>query len=95
MCRFAVPSLCAGLVLAACGRDSGAARSASSSEQAPYRVVLGSGQRDFEPLEDDAHATLIHGPQGAYHVWTSFLSYGFDSDVLRMEISTGWEDAPD
>ena len=95
MCRFAVPSLCAGLVLAACGSDSGAARSASSSEQARYRVVLGSGQRDFEPLDEDAHATLIHGPQGAYHVWTSFLSYGFDSDVLRMEISTGWEDAPD
>jgi len=92
---FAVRWLCAGLVLAACGSDSGAARPASSSEQARYRVVLGSGQRDFEPLDEDAHATLIHGPQGAYHVWTSFLSYGFDSDVLRMEISTGWEDAPD
>jgi hypothetical protein len=95
MCRFAVPSLCAGLILAACGDDSGAAGPASSSEQGTYRVVLGTGQRDFEPLDNDAHALLIHGPQGAYHVWTSFLSYGFDSDVLRMDISTGWEDTPD
>jgi hypothetical protein len=95
MRRFAIPSLCAALVLAACGDDSGAVPPAPSGEQAPYRVVLGTGQRDFEPLDDDEHATLIHGPQGAYHVWASFLSYGFDSDVLRMDISTGWDDAPD
>jgi hypothetical protein len=57
-------------------------------------VVLGSGVRAFEPQPDDAHATLIAGPQGAYHVWTSFLSYGFDTDVLRMELSTGWDDTP-
>jgi len=60
-----------------------------------WRVVLGTGARTFEPLADDAHATLIAGPQGAYHVWTSFLSYGFDSDVLVMQISTGWDDAPE
>ena len=95
MWRLSVPALCLGLMLAACGDDSGAAGPASPSEQAPYRVGLGTGQRDFEPLDDDAHATLIHGPQGAYHVWTSFLSYGFDSDVLRMDISTGWEDTPE
>lgn len=95
MCRFAFLALCAGLALAACGDDSGAAGPASPSEPAPYRVVLGTGQKDFEPLDDDAHATLIHGPQGAYHVWTSFLSYGFDSEVLRMDMSTGWEDSPD
>jgi len=58
------------------------------------RVVLGSGLRAFEPQPDDAHATLIAGPQGAYHVWTSFLSYGFDTDVLHMDLSTRWDDSP-
>ena len=95
MCRFAVLPLCAGLTLAACGGGSGDAGPASPSDEAAFRVELGTGQKVFEALDDDAHATLIHGPQGAYHVWTSFLSYGFDSDVLRMDISTGWEDAPD
>jgi hypothetical protein len=95
MWRFAVPALGAGLMLAACGEGSGAAGPAASGEAAPHRVVLGTGQREFEPLDDDAHATLIHGPQGAYHVWTSLLAYGFDSDVLRMDMSTGWEDTPD
>jgi hypothetical protein len=94
MWRFAVSAACSGLMLAACGDGSGAA-GPESAGQPPYRVVLGSGQREFEPLEEGAHATLIHGPQGAYHVWTSFLSYGFDSDVLRMDISTGWDDTPD
>ncbi|HEU4578993.1 MAG TPA: hypothetical protein VFS67_12100 [Polyangiaceae bacterium] len=93
MWRLAVPALCVALPLVACG-GSGAARP-GPGDDARYRVVLGAGQREFEPLENDAHATLIHGPQGAYHVWTSFLSYGFDSDVLRMDISTGWEDTPD
>jgi hypothetical protein len=95
MWRFAVPAFGVILALTACGDDSGPAGAAAASQDGPYRVVLGTGQRGFEPLEDGAHATLIHGPQGAYHVWTSFLSYGFDSDVLRMDISTGWEDTPE
>ena len=67
---------------------------AAEEPVAALRVVLGSGVRAFEEQGDDAHATLIAGPQGAYHVWTSFLSYGFDTDVLRMALSTRWDDTP-
>jgi hypothetical protein len=54
-------------------------------------VVLGTGQHAFEPLGDNAEVSLIKGIQGGWHVWTSFLTYGFDTDVLRMEIDTRWE----
>lgn len=55
------------------------------------RVVLGTGVKAFEPLEDDVPVPLIKGLQGGWHVWTSFLAYGFDTDVLRMDLTTGWE----
>lgn len=58
------------------------------------RVVLGTGWRGFEPRGDDEHVSLVAGPQGAHHVWTSFRSYGFERDVLRMSLSLGWEDEP-
>jgi hypothetical protein len=38
---------------------------------------------------------VIKGTQGAFHVWTSFLAYGFDTDVLRMDLTTRWEGRPD
>jgi len=81
-----------------CGSDAtslATAQDAAGEEPGvALRVVLGSGVRAFEEQGDDAHATLIAGPQGAYHVWTSFLSYGFDTDVLRMTLSTAWDDTP-
>lgn len=55
------------------------------------RVVLGTGQKAFEPLNDEASVPLIKGIQGGWHVWTSFLAYGFDTDVLRMDLTTRWE----
>jgi hypothetical protein len=89
------------VLAAACGSDRTSLREPGSEDAGavpvaePARsVVLGTGSRTFEPLAEDAHATLIAGPQGAYHVWTSFLSYGFDRDVLFMQISTGWDDTP-
>jgi hypothetical protein len=94
--------LAIGLAAVGCGRDStrvappGAAPADAdtAASEAEYRVVLGTGVRDYQPLADDEHATLIAGPQGAYHVWISFLSYGFDADALRMQIWTRWDDAP-
>jgi hypothetical protein len=91
-----------GLVALSCGRDttrvapldSLPALPDAASAKAEFRVVLGSGVSDFTPLANDQPATLIAGPQGAYHVWVSFLSYGFDSDVLRMQMFLRWDDAP-
>ena len=58
-------------------------------------VVLGTGHKAFEPLDDDAQVPLIKGIQGGWHVWTSFLTYGFDTDVLRMDLTTRWEGVPE
>jgi hypothetical protein len=59
--------------------------------QPGVRVVLGTGREAFEPLNDEASVPLIRGIQGGWHVWTSFLAYGFDTDVLRMDLTTRWE----
>jgi hypothetical protein len=88
---------CIGLA-PACGQDAtklGADPDAGSPGEPSHAVVLGTGKMGFEPLPEGAHATLVAGPQGAFHVWTSFLSYGYDVDVLHMDISTGWDDTPD
>jgi hypothetical protein len=59
------------------------------------RVVLGTGEADFEALADEASIPLIRGVQGAFHIWTSFLAYGFDTDVLRMDLTTHLDDVAD
>lgn len=56
------------------------------------RVVLGTGRELFEPLDSEESVPLIKGIQGGFHVWTSFLAYGFDTDVLRMELATRWDE---
>ncbi|MEY2931593.1 MAG: hypothetical protein RL033_2342 [Pseudomonadota bacterium] len=90
------------LLALACGRDGAApeppgpvADAGAIEPVAGQRVVLGTGRRAFEPRETDTHVTLVAGLQGAHHVWVSFRSYGFDTDVLRMSLSMGWEDEPD
>ncbi len=90
--------LCLGL---ACDRDVDPGGSLEGADAAApvalpaQRVELGTGWRAFEHRENDAHVTLEAGPQGAHHVWTSFRSYGFERDVLRMSLSMGWDDEPD
>lgn len=54
-------------------------------------MVLGTGTATFEPLGNGASVPLIKGIQGAWHVTVSFLAYGFDTDVLRMHLTTRWD----
>jgi len=89
---------CAGLaVLAAaatgCGSPSadGADTSPAPSEQ---RVVLGTGEAEFEPIDGEPHLRLVAGVQGGFHVWASFRAYGFTSDRLDMVLETVVEDDP-
>jgi hypothetical protein len=56
------------------------------------RVMLGTGREAFEALDSDGTIPLIKGIQGGFHVWTSFLAYGFETDVLRMELATRWDE---
>lgn len=75
------------------GRADGAPDGAASPDAvaAGPRVVLGTGREAFEALASGASVPLIKGIQGGFHVWTSFLAYGFDTDVMRMELVTRWD----
>jgi len=64
---------------------------AGGSDVVGPRVLLGTGREVFEEVPADGHVTLIMGLQGGYHVWTSFLVYDLEAEVLRMELSTRWE----
>lgn len=39
--------------------------------QASLTVELGTGESSFTALADDATVSIVHGPQGGTHVWTS------------------------
>ncbi|HTV24247.1 MAG TPA: hypothetical protein VMG12_36395 [Polyangiaceae bacterium] len=87
---IAIVALASGL--AGCGSeaDTPGAAGDGSAPDGP-RVVLGTGRDAFEALESDGTVALIKGIQGGFHVWTSFLAYGFDTDIVRMELATRWD----
>jgi hypothetical protein len=75
----------------ACGSNSdGAAHSDSS-----HSVVLGTGEAEFQPMDDEPEITLVHGAQGGFHVWASFLAYGFDAERLDMVLTTSVDGSTD
>lgn len=78
-------SLVAAACCFACGSDPGEASGA--------RVVLGTGLEAYEPIEGEPELPVIKGIQGGFHVWTSFLAYGYDTDVLHMDLVTRWDGA--
>jgi hypothetical protein len=80
-----------GLLPCACG--------ASEPEPVPApevrRVVLGTGEADFEPIDGEPRLPLIAGVQGGFHVWASFLVYGFTTARADMVLETRVEDDPE
>ncbi len=92
--QFSRSPLAWGLVALAVGVGCGSEAS-PPDDVSGTRVVLGTGQAEYEPLADGASVPLIKGIQGAFHVWISFLAYGFDTDVLRMDLTTRWEGRDD
>lgn len=83
------------LALSGCGSDGGAAAPVDAAGGAGPRVLLGSGRVAFEQVDVDGSVPLIKGIQGGFHVWTSFFAYGFDTEVVRMELSTRWDELGD
>ena len=73
----------------ACGAPPGQGADAS------HRVLLGTGSDGFQPIAEGAAVPLISGIQGGFHVWTSFLAFGFETDVVHMDLSTRIEGDPD
>jgi hypothetical protein len=60
------------LALLACGGDDGKPECGPDSGDVcgcePAGVEVGGGEDSFEPVEDGAAATMVHGPQGGWHV---------------------------
>lgn len=70
------------LVPCACGAEP---QSRTSSAQS---VVLGTGEARFEHIEGEPELPLVAGSQGGFHVWASFLAYGFDSSAIDLTLTT-------
>lgn len=68
------------LALCACGPEHGT--------PATQRVVLGTGEARFEQLEGEPELPLVAGSQGGFHVWASFLAYGFDTTAIDLTLTT-------
>lgn len=54
---------------------------AATCEDAPSAVEVGNGGVDHAPFEDGAPITMVHGPQGGWHVWVSIALTNFDPAV--------------
>jgi hypothetical protein len=93
--RFSRSPLAGGLVALAVVGMGCASEASPPGDMSGTRVVLGTGVAEYAPLADGATVPLIKGIQGAFHVWVSFLAYGFDSDVLRMDLTTRWDGRDD
>lgn len=75
-------------LFAGCGSE---VEPGAGEEETGPRVVLGTGRDAFESLDSEGSVPLIKGIQGGFHVWTSFLAYGFATEVMRMELRTRWD----
>jgi hypothetical protein len=78
-------------LLCACG--AGGATPDDPAPAANARVVLGTGEAEFETMDGEPTIRLVHGAQGGFHVWTSFLAYGFASQTLDLLLTTRVEGA--
>lgn len=62
---------------------------------AEHSVVLGTGQAEFEPMDGEPELTLVAGIQGGFHVWASFLAYGYSAPLIGMVLVTTVDGVPD
>jgi len=44
-------------------------------------------------MDGEPQIRLVHGAQGGFHVWSSFLAYGFSSPALDLLLTTRVEGA--
>ncbi len=58
-------------------------------------MVLGTGEASFEPMDGAPQLPLVAGVQGGFHVWASFLVYGFSTGRAEMLLETRVEDDPE
>jgi hypothetical protein len=49
-------------------------------------VVLGNGDAAHVPVADGDVVTMVHGPQGGWHIWYSFRAYDF-ADLVSYQVT--------
>jgi hypothetical protein len=61
---------------------------------APLGVTVGTGATSYEPLQDGASVTMVHGPQGGWHVETAGLvtASAVEVSVLPRIVAPSLED---
>jgi hypothetical protein len=79
------PVIALAALLFGCGSGEGTPGDAESSDT---RVLLGTGEAEFEPMDGEPRIRLVHGAQGGFHVWSSFLAYGFAAAQLDLLLTT-------
>jgi hypothetical protein len=88
-----------GLLAALCSLGACACGAAAEPGQPPIagerRVVLGTGEADFEPMAGEPRLSLVAGSQGGFHVWASFLVYGFNASLADMLLETRVDGDPE
>jgi hypothetical protein len=82
------------LVLCACGSPNEPLPEPAPPAPGDEQAVLGTGEAAFEPIDGEPRLRLVAGVQGGFHVWASFLVYGFSADRLDMVLETRVEDDP-
>jgi hypothetical protein len=80
-----IPSL---LAIASC--SSGGSGGTDAPETGGGRLLLGTGELHYEAIEGEPVLPLVAGIQGGFHVWATFLAYGFEGDRLEMRVTTYW-----
>ena len=69
------------LALSGCVSRGGADTAANACSTTDPSVQVGNGEFAHEAVEVGEVVTMIHGPQGGWHVWYSFQSYNFGPTV--------------
>lgn len=64
------------------------AAACGASEAGEGTLELGTGEWQYEPIADGQDVTMVHGAQGGWHVWASFLVEGLDPSRVEMTIET-------
>jgi hypothetical protein len=72
----------------------GCASDGSGGPEAPppgsARLLLGTGEQSYAPIEGEPVLQLVAGIQGGFHVWATFLGYGYEGDRLQLRVTTSW-----
>src|SRR5688572_28895569 len=92
--RFWHGTLTACLLSAACAGCAHDDGTGSAAGAALPRVVLGTGEAEFEPIEGEPQLRLVAGVQGGFHAWASVLAHGFSAEPPEMVLETVLNDDP-